>query len=193
VFQLGSPRANDGPTASRAGKVRELTVEVHRPTIPHWRLTRALHAALGDAHRLPDKSVSARARVHRTPVVLYATTARVNAGGHSCTARRHHCSARRHHCTSSGRLARSDGRAAPTAAASARYSASVNRATSSLHRATALLHLAITQLVQKLTSLDCGRARTPVEFLHLRAHSIEGQGRSAAGDGHSVQQRSPLL
>jgi hypothetical protein len=153
--------------------VRELTVEVHRPTIPHWRLTRALHAALGDAHRLPDKSVSARARVHRTPVVLYATTARVNAGGHSCTARRHHCSARRHHCTSSGRLARSDGRAAPTAAASARDSASVHAVMASLHRLAVAMHRATAQLVKKLTSLDGGRARTPVELLHRHAHSYK--------------------
>ena len=106
-------------------------------------------------------------------MVLYSTTARVNARGPSCTARRHHC-------TASGRLVRGDGRAAPTAVASARDSASVHTVLASLHRlavamhrATDPRHLATAQLVKKLTSLDGGRARTPVELLHRHAHSYK--------------------
>jgi hypothetical protein len=42
-----------------------------------------------------------------------------------------------------------------------------------MYSAKALLHTATTQLVQKLTSLDGGRARAPIELLHLRAHSYK--------------------
>jgi hypothetical protein len=43
----------------------------------------------------------------------------------------------------------------------------------SLHRLAVAMHRATAQLVKKLTSLDGGRARTPVELLHRHAHSYK--------------------